>query len=662
MEDLDPEEAHAVVDPVLRIMVEAVHRYEGYVVRTTGDGIFALFGAPAAHEDHPQRSLSAALRLQQELHAHGQRRIAQGLHPLEARVGVHTGEVVAHSVETDGKVEYRLVGHTANLAARMEMVAPTGSFAASEYTRKLCEGYFTFRPLGPMTVKGVSEPVAVYEVTGFGPLRTRLQRAVARGLTKFVGREREMEALRHAAMLAREGRGQIVAAMADPGVGKSRLFYEFKATSASGWMVLEALSISHGKASAYLPVIDLLRNYFEIAVSDDARKRREKVAGKITILDRSLEDTLPYLLSLLGIVEGDDPLAQMDAHVKKRRTLEAIKRILLRESLNQPLMVMFEDLHWMDGESEALLNLLADSIGTSRILLLVNYRPEYSHKCGSKTYYTQLRLDPLGKESADEMLSTLLGSDATLVPLKRLIAEKTEGNPLFMEEICLGLFEDGTLARNGGVKLAKPLASLRIPPTVQGIIASRIDRLSADEKILLQAVAVIGSEFKLSVARSVSGKSDDGLNRILNDLQLAEFIYEQPVAGDVEYTFKHALTHDVTYNSLLSNRRKLLHERTGQAIEELYVERLDDHLDELAHHFNHSGNARKAVEYLGRAGERTAKHGAHSEAVGYFMKALELLQQLPYGTARDRRELDLQMALSCSAFVAKGHLGKLCTS
>jgi class 3 adenylate cyclase/predicted ATPase len=650
MEDLDPEEAHAVVDPVLRIMVEAVHRYEGYVVRTTGDGIFALFGAPVAHEDHPQRALSAALRLQQELHAHGQVRIAQGLHPLEARVGVHTGEVVAHSVETDGKVEYRLVGHTANLAARMEMVAPTGSIAASEYTRKLCEGYFTFKPLGPMAVKGVSESVIVYEVTGFGPLRTRLQRAAARGLTKFVGREREMETLKRAAEQARSGRGQIVAAIAEPGVGKSRLFYECKATSASGWMVLEALSISYGKASPYLPVIDLLRNYFEIVVTDDERKRREKVAGKITILDRSLEDTLPYLLSLLGIVDGDDTLAQMDARVKKGRTLEAIKRILSRESLNQPLIVVFEDLHWMDGESEALLNLFADSIGTSRILLLVNYRPEYSHKWGSKTYYTQLRLDPLGKENAEEMLSTLLGSDATLVPLKRVIAEKTERNPLFMEEICLSLFEDGTLVRNEGVKLAKPVASLRIPPTVQGIIASRIDRLPADEKDLLQAVAVIGSEFKLSVARSVGGKSDDDLNRMLNDLQLAEFVYEHPGMGDVEYTFKHALTHDVAYNSLLVERRKLLHERSGQAIEELYVERLDDHLDELAHHFNHSGNAPKAVEYLGRAGERTAGQGAHSEAVGYFTKAVELLPRLADGTARDRRELDLQMALSWSLF------------
>jgi class 3 adenylate cyclase len=643
MEDLDPEEAHAVVDPVLRIMVEAVHRYEGYVVRTTGDGIFALFGAPVAHEDHPQRALAAALRLQQELHAHGQGRIAHGLHPLEARVGVHTGEVVAHTVETDGKVEYRLVGHTANLAARMEMVAPTGSIAASEYTRKLCEGYFTFKPLGPMTVKGISEPVAVYEVTGFGPLRTRLQRAVARGLTKFVGREREIEALRHAAMLAREGRGQIVAAMADPGVGKSRLFYEFKATNASGWMMLEALSVSHGKASAYVPVIDLLRDYFEIAVTDDERKRREKVAGKIAILDRSLEDTLPYLFSLLGIVNGDDPLAQMDARVKKRLTLETIKRILLRESLNQPLMAVFEDLHWMDGESEALLNLLADSIGTSRILLLVNYRPEYSHKWGSKSYYTQLRLDPLGKENADEMLSTLLGSDATLVSLKRVIAEKTEGNPLFIEEICLSLFEDGTLACNGGVKLAKPLASLRIPPTVQGIIASRIDRLPADEKDLLQTVAVIGTEFNLGVARSVSAKSDDDLNRMLNYLQLAEFLYEQPSTGDVEYTFKHALTHDVTYNSLLSDRRKLLHERTGQAIEALYSQRLEDHYANLAHHYRSSNNAAKAVEYLRLAGEQAVDRGAYAQGGANAELAIKLMERLPEGVTRLRAELGLRL-------------------
>src|SRR5262249_39240719 len=250
-------------------------------------------------------------------------------------------------------------------------------------------------------------------------------------------------------------------------------------------------------------------------------------------------------------------------------------RVMLRESLNQPLMLVFEDLHWIDDETHALLNLLADSIGTSKVLLLVNYRPEYSHPWGSKTYYTQLRLDPLGKENADEMLTTLLGSDAEVAPLKRLMAEKTEGNPLFIEEIYLSLLEDGTLARNGDVKLVKPLASLRIPLTVQGILASRIDRLPANEKDLLQTVAVIGTEFQLGVARALSERSDDDLNRMLNDLQLAEFIYEQPAAGAVEYIFKHALTHEVAYGSLLIERRRRLHGRAGAAIESLFAGNLD---------------------------------------------------------------------------------------
>jgi len=312
--------------------------------------------------------------------------IADGGIPLEARVGVHTGELVVRTLATaDGHTEYSPIGHTANLASRMQAVAPTGSIAITEFTSRLVEGYFQLKPRGPTRLKGVSEPVNVYEVLGLGPLRTRLQRAAGRGLTKFVGRAREMEALKHALQQAKAGHGQIVAATAEPEVGKSRLFFEFKALSQSGSMVLETISVSHGKASVYLPVIDLLHGYFKIGSEDDARTRREKVAGRITILDRALEDTLPYLFALLRIAEGDDPLAQMDGQVKKRRMLEAIKRILLRESLNQPLMVIFEDLHWIDEQTQELLNLLADSIATAKILLLVNYRPEYSHQWGSKT-------------------------------------------------------------------------------------------------------------------------------------------------------------------------------------------------------------------------------------------------------------------------------------
>ena len=385
----------------------------------------------------------------------------------------------------------------------MQVLAPIGSIAATEQVRKLCEGYFLFNGLGPTKVKGVSEPVNVYEVTGLGPLRTRLQRSAGRGLTKFVGREREMEALKHAAEQAKAGHGQIVAAMAEPGVGKSRLFFEFKATSQSGWMVLETFSVSHGKASAYLPVIDLLRNYFRIASEDDERTRREKVTGTgRRARSKSGRHAALPVQRLLGIVEGDDPLAQMDGQIKKRRTLEAIKRIVLRESLNQPLMVIFEDLHWIDEQTQELLNLLADSIGTAKILLLVNYRPEYSHQWNSKTYYTQLRLDPLGKESAEEMLSALLGDGKDLLPLKRLIIERTEGTPFFMEEIVQALFEDGVLQRNGAVKLAKSMNAVKVPATVQAVLAARIDRLPAEEKELLQTLAVLGREFRAVAAGS----------------------------------------------------------------------------------------------------------------------------------------------------------------
>jgi class 3 adenylate cyclase/tetratricopeptide (TPR) repeat protein len=655
-QDLDPEEARAIVDPALKLMIDAVRRYDGYVVQSTGDGIFAIFGAPVAHEDHPQRSLYSAIRMQEELRRYSTKLVAEGGNPLQCRVGVNTGEVVVRSISTGGgHVEYTPIGHTTNLASRMQAVAPVGSIAVAEPTRKLCEGYFALQALGPTKVKGVTEAVNVYEVTGLGPLRTRLQRSAGRGLSKFVGREREMEALKRSSEQARAGRGQIVAAMAEAGTGKSRLFFEFKAKNQSGWMVLETFSVSHGKASAYFPVIDLLHNYFRITSDDDARARREKVAGKIAILDRSLEDSLPYLFGLLGIVEGDDPIAQMDGQAKKRRTLEAIKRILACESMNQPLMVIFEDLHWIDDETQAFLNLLADSIGTGKILLLVNYRPEYSHLWNSRTYYTQLRLDPLGKESADEMLSALLGEGAELAALKKLIIEKTEGNPFFMEETVQVLLDEGALVRDGNAaRLTRPLGELKIPPTVQGILAARIDRLPAESKDLLQALAVIGREFPLSLIRAVVPKSDDELNRLLGDLQLGEFIYEQPAVGDVEYTFKHGLTQEVAFGSVLTERRKELHRRTAAAIEALYAERLEDRYSELAHHYGRAGDAAKATHYLYLGGVQALERSAFNEAFAHLTSGLEFLKTLPEGPDRDEQEMQLQLELGAASTALNG--------
>jgi predicted ATPase len=454
-----------------------------------------------------------------------------------------------------------------------------------------------------------------------------------------------MEAMRTAAELARAGHGQIVAAMGEAGAGKSRLIFEFKATSTAGWMVLEAFSVSHGKASAYFPVLDLLHGYFRIAAEDDSRTRREKVNGRIVTLDPALEDTRPYLFGLLGIAEGDDPLSQMDGQVKRRRTLDAIKRILLRESINQPLMVIFEDLHWIDDETQAFLNLLAESIANAKILLLVNYRPEYSHQWNSKTYYTQLRLDPLGKDSAEEMLSALLGDNAELVPLKRVIIEQTEGNPFFMEETVQVLLDEGVLKSNGTVKLARSMNAVKVPATVQAVLASRIDRLSAQDKELLQTLAMLGREFPLQLVRQVTLTPDDELEHRLLRLQAGEFIYEQPASGDVEYIFKHTLTQEVAYNTLLIERRRLLHERTGVVIESMFAEQLEDHLDELAHHYSRSDNVTKAVDYLGRAGQQAAQRSAYVDAISRLAAAIELLRRRPDSPERTQRELLLQLSL-----------------
>jgi class 3 adenylate cyclase/tetratricopeptide (TPR) repeat protein len=647
MQDLDPEDARKIVDPALKLMMDAVRRYDGYIVQSTGDGIFALFGAPVAHEDHPQRALYAALRLQEAARKYSAQLVAEGGTPLEARVGINTGEVVVRTLATaDGHTEYTPIGHTANLASRMQAIAPTGSIAITEQTRRFVEGFFQVKSLGPTRVKGLTEAINVYEVTGLGPLRTRLQRAAARGLTTFVGRHREMDTLRHALEQAKAGHGQIVAAMAEPGVGKSRLFYEFKATSQYGSMVLEAYSVSHGKASSYVPVIELLHNYFGIVAEDDSRQRRQKVIGKLLELDRSLEDILPYLFAVLGLQEGDDPMARMDAQIRRRRTQDGLKRIFLRESLQQPLIMIFEDLHWIDADTQAVLNLLVDSIANARILLLVNYRPEYRHEWGHRTHYTQLRLDPLGAEGAEEMLKSLLGEGAELASLRRLILGRTQGNPFFIEEMVQVLFDEGVVVRDGAsLRIARQLSQVHIPTTVQGVLASRIDRLPSDEKQLLQTLAVIGREFPLPLIQRVAQSTEDALEGMLSSLQSADFINEEPAFPDITYTFKHALTQEVAYNSLLADRRQLIDQQIAEAMESWYGKRLGDHLKELALHYSRSGNAIKAVEYLRLAGEQAASRSFLEDAIAQLETALSLLSKLENSAVRDEQELAIRMAL-----------------
>ena len=659
--DLDPEEAHRLIDPVVALMMDAVHYYEGYVAKSLGDGILALFGAPIAHEDHPQRALFAALRMQQAMRRHGDRiRLEKGI-PLQIRVGVHTGEVVVRSIRTDDlHTDYDPVGHTIHIASRMEGIAAPSSILVSDSTHKLAEGYFEFKALGATQLKGIPDPLSVYEVLGLGALRTRLQLAAHRGLARFVGRDAELGHLQDALEQVRAGHGRIVGVRGEAGVGKSRLFHEFKERSRRGCLLLETFSVSHGKAFAYLPLIELLKNYFQITAQDDERRCREKVMGKVLTLERGFEDLVPYLLYLLGIGEPGSALAEMDPRIRRERTFDAIIQLLARESRDQPVELLFEDLQWLDRETEALLAHLSERVPTTRILLLVNYRPEYRPVWTRAGHGLQLRLEPLGPAEAQGLLAALLGDDPSLMPLKRLILEKTEGNPFFMEEVVQTLAEEQSLLGDPGrYRVGRTPAALHIPTTVQGVLAARIDRLPVAEKELLQTLAVIGKEFPYSLIRRICGgepaHTDDDLRRLLAHLEAAEFIYERPAFPEVEYSFKHALTQEVAGHSLLTHRRSALHERTAQAIEALFPTRIADYCSELAHHYSLSGNLPKAVEYLHQAAQQALRHAAHLDAMQHLGAALELLKQLPDTPARAHQELALLLSLGPALMDVRGY-------
>ena len=443
--------------------------------------------------------------------------------------------------------------------------------------------------------------------------------------------------------------------MGEPGLGKSRLFYEFKLTSQSGCLALEAFSVSHGKASPYLSVIELLKNYFQIKIEDDERARQAKVMGQVLSLDRSLEDTLPYLFAVLGIPDPTASLDQMDPQIRRQRTFEALKNLIVRESLNQPVMVIFEDLHWIDGETQGFLDTLSESIANACIALLVNYRPEYRHDWGGKTYYSHLSLTPLGEGEAGELLSFLMGDDASLNNLKALILERTDGTPFFIEEVVQTLTEESVLlGERGQYHIELTPRELHISPNVQGVLAARIDRLETHEKALLQELAIIGRAFPLSLVRKVVARSEDELYRLLSSLQAKEFLYEQPALTEVEYIFKHALTQEVAYGTVLQEQRKSPHEQTARAIETLYTANLDDHYSELAHHYTRSGNAEKAIEYLHLAGQQAVQRSAHEEAIQYLTEGLTLLSNLKDTNGRAQQELILKMTLSVPLMSTRG--------
>ena len=645
--DRDPEEARQLLDPVLERMMAAVHRYEGTVNQVMGDGIMALFGAPIAHEDHAVRACYAALAMQQavERYAEAVRR-QQGL-DVQMRLGLNSGAVVVRAIGNDLHMDYTAVGQTTHLAARMEQLARPGTTLITADTLRLVEGLVRVTALGPIPVKGLPAPVEVYELLGASPLRGRFQAGVVRGLTRFVGRDQELDTVQHALAQAGAGHGQVVALVGEAGMGKSRLVYEVvQAHQTQGWRVLESAAVSYGKATPYFPLIELLKHYAHVEDSDDMRTRRAKVTGQVLTLDAILQDTIPALLSLLEALPEDSPFCTLDPPQRRQRTLTALKRVLLRESQVQPLLLVFEDLHWIDTETQALLDSLVESLPTAPILLLVNYRPEYQHGWGNKTYYTQLRLDPLPPASADALLQALLGDDPSLAPLKQLLIARTEGNPFFLEESVRTLVETGVLVGAAGAyRLAQPVDSLQVPATVQAVLTARIDRLLPEDKRLLQTAAVIGTEVPLPLLQAIAELPEAAVHGALAHLQAAEFLYETRLFPEHAYTFKHALTHEVAYGSLLLERRRVLHAYIVEALEALTGDRATEQVEWLAHHALRGEVWDKALAYCRQAGDKAQARSAYREAVGYYEQALSVLPRLPEQYHTREQAIDLRLAL-----------------
>jgi len=643
--DRDPEEARKLLDPVLERMMEAVHHYEGTINQVMGDGIMALFGAPVAHEDHAVRACYAALRMQRRINLYADEIQRAGGTPVQIRVGLNSGEVVVRSIGSDLHMDYTAIGQTTHLAARLEQMAKPGSVLVTSETLTLAEGYVQAKPLGPLTVKGVETSMQVSELIGIGPARSRFQASAERGLTRFVGRVGELQQLAEALGRVTAGHGQVVAIVGEAGVGKSRLVWEFtRSHRTGGWLILESGSVSYGKATPYLPVKELLNSYFRIQDRDGHREIRERVTGKLLMLDRALEPLLTPLLALLDVPVHDDTWAALDPPQRRHRTLEAIKRLLLRESQIQPLLLLFEDLHWIDSETQALLDSLVESVRTARILLLVNYRPEYQHDWGGKTSYLGLRLDPLPLERTEELLNALLGRDRTVEPLQQVLIERTEGNPLFLEESVRTLVETGALlGERGGYRLGRSLPAIEVPVTVQAVLSARIDRLPAEDKNLLQTAAVVGTDVPVAVLAAVSGRPADALPDRLARLEAAEFLYERRLFPDAGYAFKHALTHEVAYGSLLREHRRALHARAVEAIESLYPERLAEHIERLAHHAFRAQAWEKAVAFLHKAGTKAAERSARREATACFEQALEALGHLRQDPEWQARAIDLHL-------------------
>jgi adenylate cyclase len=630
-EQVDPEEWHRILDRFFQILADGVHRFEGTVNQYTGDGIMALFGAPIAHEDHAQRACYAALHLRDELE--GYSRAVKREHGIgfSVRMGMHSGEVVVGKIGDDLRMDYTAQGQTVGLAARMEELASPGTCYLTGATAGLVQGFFDLEDLGPFRVKGVSEPVAVHQLEAAGAAQTRFDVARARGLTRFVGREADMRTLEDALEQASTGTGsQVVGVVAEAGVGKSRLCFEFlERCRARGMMVLEGHAVAHGKNVPFLPMLQVFRAYYGITEQDSDRVAREKIAGRLLLLDESFRELLPLLWDFLGVPDPERPAPRLNPEARQRQIFGVLRKVLQKGDPDGLMVTLIEDLHWIDAGSEAFVDEWVDAIGGARGLLLVNFRPEYHASWTGKSYYRQLPLAPLGPRAIRELLADLLGNDPSTAGLAEAIHARTGGNPFFSEEVVRSLIEAGKLeGARGSYRLAAPIERLEIPATVQSVLAARIDRLAEREKRLLQTASVIGREFGEPLLEAVAELPRKELVDALHVLQSAEFVYEQALYPVAEYAFTHPLTQEVALRSQLRERRSRIHAAVARAIEAASPAKLDEQAALLAHHWEEAGDARQAVRWHRRAAEYVGSSDP-VEGVRHWQRIRALAREFP---------------------------------
>jgi class 3 adenylate cyclase/tetratricopeptide (TPR) repeat protein len=649
-QQLGPEEAYGIMDEVYEILIHKVHDYEGTVNEMTGDGIMALFGAPIALEDAPQRAIRSSLAIHREM-AKFRDRIKQereGINPPKMRIGIHTGPVVVGTLGNDLRVEFKAVGDTVNLASRMEGLAEAGTTYVSEETFRRTEGLFRFEALGEEEVKGKEEPVKVYQVIAPSTRRTRFDVSAERGLTPFVGRERELELLLDGFERAKGGRGQALSIASDAGVGKSRLLYEFrKAVINEDVTFLEGKCLSYSRGVAYHPHIDILKSNFDVREGDGDSHIREKVKEGLKVLAADESSTLPYLLDLLSVKESGIDSIPMSPEARKDQTMEAFKRIVLKGSEIRPLILAYEDLHWADKSSEEILKYVLEGIPGARVLMIFTYRLEFVHAWGGKSFHSQLTLNRLSNRESIVMASHLLGTEDIDSDLEELILEKTEGVPFFVEEFIRSLKDLKIIEReNNKYYLARDIQDVIIPSTIQDVIMARVDTLPEAAKLVLQTASVVGREFRHDLIKRVTGLQEQEIMSHLSVLKDSELLYERGIYPESTYIFKHALTQEVAYNSLLLKKRKEVHEEIGGAIEKIYPERLEEFYEMLAYHYSKSENREKAYQHLKLSGNKATRNYSNWEAFRFYKEAIDVLTKMPETEENRREQIEVHLLMA----------------